>query len=183
MNLDNYLHNPTIGFEYISEKEVWNNVFKNPFPKDLNNILKGYINLYDYFRVEECIREKKNGVDRGTLVTPKNRYFEASEEERSLAFCAFFDFLKRFNLCFFFEIFVDLPKHSDVETVEEYHPAQIVFSPPGILEINEERNKFVVELEEGTFDEYFRYMFNGVWGEKSGKCNFTWRFLLGILRG
>ena len=159
MTTQEFFLSPHSSFYYVKDSIVWENLFSAPVPKDYEHPELGKLFLTDFFIIKDIYVEIQNFVGTRKFLTCKPDFYNISSEERNTVFLALAEFLIKFGKNFL-AIYIYIPNHEEVEIREDFLPLPIFYDTPEPLRISEDKQGFLIKLEESLFAELCKYIFN-----------------------
>lgn len=159
MTNKNIVFNPFLDFDYVSDSILWDDIFQKPFPVDLRNLKEGYVELTEYFEVENCFIDSGRGykIPRKAL-NPTNNFFDTSRDKRIRAFRCMSNFLNRFNRPFR-DCVLYVPNHPDIKPDKKFTPINFYSKTPMLPMLNDQGDMLRVVLLPQIFNEISWYCF------------------------
>lgn len=175
MNLINF-YDPNIEFGYINDDTLWEKLFHNPFPKDIQNVRKGSVILSNYFDVQLKFIDTERGYKKERkFLSPKEIFFDIDQYKRNTVFTALCDFLIRFKRPYR-DCYLMLPYHPESRYEPMGYPSSLYYRTPQYPDIDKEKNiiNFTVNLD--VFNALCLYSFNQEMGKEEGDYTIGYAF-------
>lgn len=146
-------------FDFVSNKILWNEIFKSKSPIDFTDGEKGSINLSHYFKVDECLVKTPKGDDKERhLVLASKGFFESDDYERNTAFHSLCGFISYYNRPFRDCVLYVLNHPSQLQD-PVFQPLDIYFPIPQYPYLNKEENMINISFSPSFYPEVYRYCF------------------------
>jgi len=141
---------------YLGDCVLYQELFYEPFPRDIEKPHDGSVTLGRYFTFEADLLDTEDKNKKGKGIIANENFYSINKKTRIATMSALAGFLKFFNRpCT--EYYIHIPQHENVKYDPLFEPLRLVFYEPSFLCVSKQDGSLGVRIEKNFYAKIYHY--------------------------